>query len=109
MLFDTHEKTCVETAWFLTLAPRTIRALAAIEARRRIGVMQIRELFPGRSGLARIEQRKELLRLAMLIRWWPALVVYSLVKLAARLLYYRDRALSRPLVWTRDETSRDTE
>jgi len=105
--FAPGEIVVVEQAQVAVLAPRTIRALIAIKTRSRLGVLELQARFPKlwkEKRASTLSVRRKLL--AMPLRYWPMLPLYTLIQ-----LFVRRRARARfadlsSYQWERDESSR---
>ena len=105
LLFDRDERRSVAGAAFVVRPPADARRLIPVVARRRGGIVQLRDRFPSLLHERR-SQRSALLRLARTPRLSGALAVYLAVRGAAEMLHRWRLMCGRAAVWTRDETSR---
>jgi hypothetical protein len=109
--FAAHERKLVEEAVSIVTPPKCLAGLVMIKTRSHFGTYELAEKFPQLSGNRGPGNRQALMCLALRPGWWPSLGVYGYVKVMARLRAKRQMRQRRarpdaPVVWERDETSR---
>ncbi len=104
--FAPHERRIVSECSSLVVPPRTLRALLRIKTRAHLGNLELRREFPELIRNELPAKGHALLRLAADPRRLPGLLVYGLVRIAARACSRSGPLRSGSGGWERDETSR---
>jgi hypothetical protein len=104
--FQPHERVTVQGAVSIVTAPATLRSLIKIKTRSHFSKWELQSHCPQLLTNGSPRNAPVLRRLALNPLNWPALAVYTLVKLIARVrcrLIYQQGDASR---WERDDSSR---
>jgi len=106
-LFQTHERTSVDSCRSLVRAPATLEGLLKIKTRSRLGHYELKKKFPEllknekkQYGLAMFESLKQ-------VCLWPKLLVYLYVNFHARCRANKYARTQKFSGWERDDSSRD--
>jgi glycosyltransferase involved in cell wall biosynthesis len=106
-LFQPGERRRVEGATFTVHPPATLGDLLKVQARRRAGIIEHRQMFGAGVPQVGPSVRQVMLELARDPRWWPSLAVYVGVAVAGRLRGQWKARFGDLKVWEREDSSRN--
>ena len=106
-LFQSQERTIVNSCHSLVRAPASLEGLLTIKTRSRLGMYELKEKFPELLRNEKKEYGKALIDLLSQFHLWPKMPIYLAVNLLTRFQANRRAQIQGFSGWQRDESSRN--
>ncbi len=109
LLFAQRERETVHSCSFFVRPPKTLAGLVAIKTRAHFGNLELRIKYPALWKNEQADHKSSLKQMLRNPRWWPAICVYTFVKVMARIKARRRLAFGDHRKWERDDSARESD